>query len=73
MSTIEVPWTKRQLLKPKNVKRRGCDDPNSVLDEIMENWDAFQEEIQTFSQNELEAFKKYFNDLFDDADVGDAM
>ena len=72
MPLQKATWAKKNLVKARSLRRAGH-DPDTVLQEIMEQWDEFQSELNLFFASDLEIFKNYFNDLFEDFDVGDFL
>ena len=55
-------------------KSRGATDAISVFTEIIDSWDEFQEELQSFDEEQMTRFRTHFNDLFEgDLNVGDEL
>ena len=53
---------------------RGTDDTQAVMDQVFELWDDVQEALQGYSEDEVEAIKKHFNELIEDHDeLGDRI
>ena len=69
MSTPKFPVK----FKPGDGHCRGTEDAVLILDDLIAEWDDFQKGLGSLSDTEQNAMKEYFDDLFDDHEVGSVL
>ena len=61
-------------MKLSKITKRGCEDPNEILDAICNDWAELQQELDKFGGSDLQQLKDHFNGLIEDKEgLGEAL